>query len=182
MTSHDPGTVDVYGQWVRAGRRRQGEPDPLLPSLFDQEATPAEKQAGYWADATTDYAPAIGPLLALPDPTEPVVAPVGMFHPETSVEAAQAVAPKAASQRAKLLDALAVSVWGLTAAEAAEIIGRSRNQTSARLGELRAAGWAQYATDENEKVITRSTGADSRCRGSVHILTDEGRARWRQTQ
>lgn len=167
---HDPGTVDVYGQWVRAGRRRQGEPDPSLPSLFDRPAPEA-----------------VAPVFTvipdpLPDPTEPVTAPVGMFHPETSVEAAQAVAPKAASQRAKLLDALAVSVWGLTAAEAAEIIGRSRNQTSARLGELRAAGWAQYATHENEKVITRSTGADSRCRGSVHILTDAGRARWRQTQ
>lgn len=112
----------------------------------------------------------------LPDPHRPVDGKAGRTHPSTSKRAAANVRYKVGSQKAKLVEALRLAgIAGLTAAEAAHFIGRSRNQTATRLLELHEDGWADFARDVNNKIIERPTD-DNGNMGRVHILSLLGRA------
>lgn len=89
---------------------------------------------------------------------------VANVHPDTSVEAAQAV--DAAGQSALIFQFLARrGTQGATAAEVTDGLGlRSRNQVATRLMELREAG----------RIVrlkrTRSTGP--RAKGHIHVATE----------
>lgn len=118
-------------------------PAPGVPSLFDLEPD-------------------------LPDGS------VGWSHPETSRAAAKSPANRVrfGSQRYLILDLLAGG-GPMTAADIAERLGASRNQTATRLGECRDAGWVDYARDSWGRVITAPTSADSE--GMVQEITQAGR-------
>lgn len=114
----------------------------------------------------------------LSDPTAPVPGKVGAEHPVTAIEASHLVAPRAASQRARVLDLLYDrGLDGATAAEAAEHVGTSRNQVAARLLELREGGWARYLPGVGDEPAVRSTGG--RFTGAIHVLTPNGRNAWK---
>lgn len=78
------------------------------------------------------------------------------------------IAPKAGSQRSQILQALLDNPdRGITAYEAADVIGRSPNQAATRLLELREQGWVEHNGEE------RATTPGNT--GLVHVLTVEGR-------
>lgn len=130
-------------------------------------------------------------LASLPDPTEPHAGQVGAHHPDTSVLAAQLVAPRAASQRGRILDALLLRERrgaeaeesgrgylppvGFTAAELAGMMNISRNQVGARVLELRQDGWLDWLIVDGLSV-TRAT--EGRFVGRVSVLTEQGRREW----
>lgn len=123
-------------------------------------------------DPTRVETPArVGPR---PDPGRPVAGKVGNSHPSTARRAAVLAAPKIGSQKAAVLSALReAGPRGLTAAEAALVIGRSRNQTAARLLELREDGWAAYARDDAGRFVERPTD-DQGNTGRVHVAALDG--------
>lgn len=117
--------------------------------------------------------PPAGPSLfdsPLPDPASPIPGKIGHTHPDTSVTAARLVAPKAATQRGQIL-ALAYERGdlGFIAADAATRIGRSRNQTAARMLELREQGWLTYLPDGKGGHVKRRTEGENE--SLVHVLT-----------
>lgn len=97
---------------------------------------------------------------------------VSAAHPETSQKAARRVSNRVrfGTQRHRCMDALADGA--LTAAEVADRIGLSRNQTATRLGELREAGFVAYLVMNGARV-TRPTGPNDE--GLLHRLTTAGR-------
>ena len=109
---------------------------------------------------------------------EPPPGQVGHDHPETSHAAARS-APnrlKFNSQRFRILEVLAAH-GPATAAQVADRLGMSRNQTATRLGECRDAGWVDYARNSSGKVITAPTSSDGE--GMVQEVTNDGWAAMR---
>lgn len=124
----------------------------------------------------------------LPDPVDPTVQrATGHAHPDTSREAARNNTVTFASERGKVLDAIAASgLRGMTAAECTEQCAlRSRNQTAIALLELRKLGWIERVTSritrpvygdevvKGDGFFARATGPHSE--GVVHVLTPQGR-------
>jgi hypothetical protein len=109
---------------------------------------------------------------ALPDPARPREDAVGRAHPPTSRRAAHEARFRAGSQCGLIMAALRDrGQRGLTAAEAAPIIRRSRNQAAARLWQLRNDGWVVYLLDERGLPVERATDdGEGRFTGQVHVL------------
>jgi len=102
---------------------------------------------------------------------------VGGSHPKTAKNAATANIPRFGTQRWKILNALASSVDGLTAAQVEIQIKQAgvwnRNVAATRLGECREMGLVTAKLDAKGEYVTRSTGGDNR--GVVQYITDAGR-------
>jgi hypothetical protein len=98
---------------------------------------------------------------------------VGADHPSTS-RAVRTPSNRIrwGSQRQVVLSHLA-SRGPSTAAEVAETLGRSRNQTATRLQECRELGHVVYLLDEDSRPISRATSEDGE--GLVQQITDAGR-------
>lgn len=110
-------------------------------------------------------------------PTRPQEGKVGASHPSTAKRAAMGMRLKSGSQRQQIVHAVALrGDAGMTAAQAAEIIHRSRNQTAARILELHEQGWLTFAVDGAGNIEERATDADGN-KGRVHVLTP---AAWAQ--
>lgn len=104
---------------------------------------------------------------------DPIPGAVGHNHPETSRAAARSAANRVrfGSQRYRILELLTIT-GPMTAAQIADRLGTSRNQTATRLGECRDAGWVDYARDSWGQVITAPTSADAE--GMVQEITEAG--------
>ena len=87
----------------------------------------------------------------------------------TSRQAAGKV--RAGSQKARALALFRDAPDGLTAFEAANLLGMSPNQTAARLGELRADGFLMFSHVGGVQVKRKTTPG---CTGLVHYLTPAG--------
>jgi len=83
---------------------------------------------------------------------------VGSNHPETSRRAASRPSNtlRFNTQRYKVLAVL--SSGHATAAEVAERVALSRNQTATRLGECRQTGLVEWMRDDTGNFVTRPTG------------------------
>lgn len=119
----------------------------------------------------------------LPDPARPVDGKVGRDHPETSQHAAKLMRYKIGSQKSALLKLIAdAEPHGVTNAEAAPVLNMSRNQCATRMGELRDDGWVEAKLDATGAKLTRvaTITAHGETRGVVHVMTIEGRIKYRQ--
>lgn len=115
---------------------------------------------------------------SLHDPADDRDVKVGADHPETAVVAARGMRLKAGSQRQRIVaEAARHGQVGITAAEAAVAIDSSRNQTAARMLELRELGWLEYLVEEGD-YVDRATDTKGN-RGRVHVLTAQGAAELR---
>lgn len=117
----------------------------------------------------------------LPDPTTPRAGKVGRMHPATSRTAAELVAPRAGSKRARILDLLYANHSrgdrvGMTAAEIGDALGPSRNECATRLGELREQGWVEYVTPERFPGYPKEWPTGNGNTGLLQVLTERGHA------
>lgn len=136
------------------------------------------------------FAEAIRALRLVAVPTDPIPAPHNGV--ETSVAAARRPSNvlRFGTQRHRVMNVLRYAgpevdgriaikpgADGLTAAAIADHLSMSRNQVATRLGECHDAGWVEYVTDSDGKIVTAPTGPDDNGdRGRVHRLTPLGRA------
>jgi hypothetical protein len=94
----------------------------------------------------------------VPDPSDHIPGKVGRNHPGTSYQAADNVAPSAASQRMQILQIMR-SRPDWTCYEVAQITGRAPNQEATRLQELREMDRVEYVLGSDGKVLKRSTSS-----------------------
>lgn len=93
---------------------------------------------------------------------------VGRNNPQTAIDAARSVAPRTGTQRWRTLHALADAADGLTAFEAADVLGHRRPHViGTRLIELRESGLVE------RNGATRPT--DTGHQAEVYVITDLGR-------
>jgi len=99
---------------------------------------------------------------------------VGNRHPGTAHRAARtpAAAPRFGTQRWQVLREL--SFGAKTCAQLATLVGKSRNQTAARVLELRESGLIRPLLDDDGQVVTRTTTHQTGDRGTVYGCTSEG--------
>lgn len=99
---------------------------------------------------------------------------VGNRHPGTAHRAARtpAAPPRFGTQRWQVLRLLSYSAR--TCAELAELVGKSRNQTAARVLELRESGLVAPLLDADGLVVTRTTTEQTGDKGTVYGCTSEG--------
>lgn len=127
------------------------------------------------------------------DPAAPMEGKVNTPSTETAVKAARNRTNMIAwgNDRTRLLVALdhewSVAVaasrcaghlaadGGATAAKLADRFGWSRNQTAARMQELRELGLVEYRTHD-DKIITARTNVKGTARGRVQFITEQGMA------
>lgn len=118
--------------------------------------------------------------MTLFDPDDLLDGKVGRDHPHTSRQSAHLGIVGFATERARVLLAIAASgSEGRTAAEVTAIVGGVRNQIAARMLELREGGWIVYQTSPNGERVVRAT--DGGHRALVQVLNPEARqdfARW----
>lgn len=155
------------------------EPAPDLLSLI---VPPTEHEQGKhdrvpYVGCPVCNPPRVPEPPTLPDPTASRPGIASGKHPQSSHRAAQLVAPRTGTQRGQALDALYNAADGLTAAQVAPFLNRSRNQTAVRLGELRRDGWVDYLRNDAGNVVERPTDANGNV-GDVQVLTGRGRILW----
>lgn len=112
----------------------------------------------------------------LPDPRRPRADAVANDATATSRDAANEASYLAGSECYAVLRALfEAGNDGLTAAEATKYLTCSRNQTAARMWQLRKDKVAKWKVDEEDTPVTRTTDdGRGRYRGRVHIITPLG--------
>jgi hypothetical protein len=115
-------------------------------------------------------------LLRPADPSAPIDGKASTVAPETAHEAARRREHRLAwgNDRTAILAHLGGlnPGRGCTAAELAAVFGWSRNQTAARLLELREMGLVDYLRTEDGATVTRATGPGAR--GRVQRITGLG--------
>lgn len=84
---------------------------------------------------------------------------------------------RSGTARADVLCRLSHAPYGLTTAEIADARGEARNQTAARVLELREAGFVEARVDGDGNRVTRTTshGRDRSASGTVWAVTYAGR-------
>lgn len=115
-------------------------------------------------------------LRLTPDPRRQQPGKVGAHHPTPARRAAVLSMPRAGTHRAQLLDLLAQGPR--TCAALADATGKSRNQTGARMLELREQGWVEYLRADDGTIVVEPTDNEGNT-GQVQQLTAAGRAQWR---
>lgn len=105
----------------------------------------------------------------LRDPQTPRAAPAHRGGPDTEVQAAAIVTPKAGTVRARVLQAFTMYDDGLTDAEIEQGLELRRSSVCGRRNELLRDGWIR---DSGERRVDWRTGMH----GIVWVLTDQGRA------
>lgn len=118
----------------------------------------------------------LGPT-PLPDPRRQQPGKVGAHHAAPARRAAVLSMPRAGTHRAQLLDHL-LAQGPRTCAALADATGKSRNQTGARMLELREQGWVEYLRTDDGAIVVEPTDNEGNT-GQVQQLTAEGRAQWK---